>query len=262
MSKQQSTTGARIPAPIPAGNALDRDEVGKFEALAAEFWNPNGPMRPLHLLNPPRIAYLRETAAAAALGTADPRALRPFAGLRLVDVGCGAGLLSEPMARLGAAVTGIDPSPKVIEAARAHAEAAGLAIDYRAATVEDLALADERFDITLAMEVVEHTPDPDLFIAGLADITRPGGLLVMSTLNRTARAWLGAILGAEYLLGWLPRGTHDWRRFVPPAMLARLLRRRGFRVLGTRGISYRPAEGDFVLSHDRGINYLISALRT
>jgi 2-polyprenyl-6-hydroxyphenyl methylase/3-demethylubiquinone-9 3-methyltransferase len=259
MSKQQS--GAVRVAPDAAVDAaVDAREVGKFEAMAEQVWDPAGPMRPLHLLNPLRIGYIREQAHSR-LRTPDAAALRPLAGVRLADIGCGAGLLAEPMARLGARVTAIDPSPRSIGAARAHAAAGELAIDYRAAPVESLAEAGEVFDLVLAMEVVEHTPDPDLFICQLADITRPGGLLVMSTLNRTVRSYLLGIVAAERLLGWLPPGTHDWRRFMPPATLARLLRRRGFRVVDTTGVVYRPAHGDFVESRDRSVNYMLSAVR-
>ncbi|MEZ5863636.1 MAG: bifunctional 2-polyprenyl-6-hydroxyphenol methylase/3-demethylubiquinol 3-O-methyltransferase UbiG [Geminicoccaceae bacterium] len=258
---KQLTGSARAATPQPQGaSALDRDEVAKFEALAEEFWDPAGPMRPLHKLNPLRIAYVRDHAMRL-LAPAGAGGLRPLAGLRLADIGCGAGLLSEPMARLGAEVTGVDPSPRSIEIARAHAAATGLAIDYRATSVEALAEAGTLFDVVLAMEVIEHTTDPDLFICELADITRPGGLVVLSTLNRTARSWLLGIVAAEYVLGWLPRGTHQWQRFVPPATLARLLRRRGLRVIGTQGVVYRPHRDDFVTSRDLAVNYMISAVK-
>lgn len=256
MSKQVST-GFTAEA---TGALVDSGEVGKFEAMAEQVWDPKGPMRPLHLLNPLRIGYIREQAHSV-IGSGGSRSLRPLEGVRLADVGCGAGLLSEPMTRLGADVTGIDLSPRSIGAAQAHARAGDLAIDYRATAVETLAAAGETFDVVLAMEVIEHTSDPDLFIAELADIARPGGLLVMSTLNRTAKSFVLGILAAEYALGWLPRGTHDWRRFVPPATLARLLRRRGFRVLDTTGVAYRPAEREFVTSRDCSVNYLLSAVR-
>jgi 2-polyprenyl-6-hydroxyphenyl methylase/3-demethylubiquinone-9 3-methyltransferase len=260
---KQLTGIARDAPPQPQGaSALDRDEVAKFEALAEEFWDPSGPMRPLHKLNPLRIAYIRDHATRLlAPAGAGAGGLRPLAGLRLADIGCGAGLLSEPMARLGAEVTGVDPSPRSIEIASAHAAAAGLAIDYRATNVEALAEAGELFDVVLAMEVIEHTTDPDLFICELADITRPGGLVVLSTLNRTARSWLLGIVAAEYILGWLPRGTHQWQRFVPPATLARLLRRRGLRVIDTQGVVYRPHRDDFVTSRDLSVNYMISAVK-
>lgn len=256
MSKQVSTGFAAA----ATGALVDGGEIGKFEAMAEQVWDSKGPMRPLHLLNPLRIGYIREQAHNV-IGSGGSRSLRPLEAVRLADIGCGAGLLSEPMTRLGATVTGIDPSPRSIGAAQAHALAGELAIDYRATTVETLAAAGETFDLVLAMEVIEHTSDPDLFIAELADITRPGGLLVMSTLNRTAKSFLLGILAAEYALGWLPRGTHDWRRFVPPATLARLLRRRGFRVLDTTGVVYRPVPRDFVTSRDCSVNYLLSAVR-
>lgn len=265
MGKQLTGNAPATKPQPPAASALDRDEVAKFEALAEEFWDPAGPMRPLHKLNPLRIAYIRDHAtrllAPPTGAEAGAGGLRPLAGLSVADIGCGAGLLSEPMARLGAAVTGVDPSPRSIEIARAHAAATGLAIDYRATNVEALAEAGERFDVVLAMEVIEHTTDPDLFICELADITRPGGLVVLSTLNRTARSWLLGIVAAEYVLGWLPRGTHQWQRFVPPATLARLLRRRGLRILDTQGVVYRPHRDDFVTSRDLSVNYMISAVK-
>jgi 2-polyprenyl-6-hydroxyphenyl methylase/3-demethylubiquinone-9 3-methyltransferase len=259
MSKQQSGAG-RVAPDAAVDVAVDAREVGKFEAIAEQVWDPAGPMRPLHLLNPLRIGYVRDQAHSR-LGTPDGATLRPLAGVRLADIGCGAGLLAEPMARLGARVTAIDPSPRSIGAARTHAAAGELSIDYRAAPVESLAEAGEVFDLVLAMEVIEHTADPDLFICQLADITRPGGLLVMSTLNRTIRSYLLGIVAAERLLGWLPPGTHEWRRFMPPAMLARLLRRRGFRAVDTTGVVYRPTHGNFVKSRDRSVNYMLSAVR-
>ena len=256
MSKQQSER--RLPS--VDGEAVDPAEVGKFEAIAAEVWDPAGPMRPLHHLNPLRIGYIREQAQRI-IGTGDATSLRPFQGVRLADIGCGAGLLAEPMARLGARVTGIDPSARSIGAASAHAAAGDLEIDYRVIGVEALADEGAVFDIVLAMEVIEHSSDPDLFICQLADITRPGGLLVMSTLNRTVKSYLLGIVAAEYLLGWLPRGTHAWQRFIEPSMLARLLRRRGFRVVDTTGVVYHPAQGNFVKSRDRDVNYMLAAVR-
>lgn len=260
MGKQLTGSVSAKNPPPSSVTALDPLEVAKFEALAEEFWDPAGPMRPLHKLNPLRIAYIRDHATRL-LAPAGAGGLRPLEGLRLADIGCGPGLLSEPMARLGALVTGIDPSPRSIEIARAHSALAGLAIDYRATDVETLGEAGERFDLVLAMEVIEHTTDPDLFVCELADITRPGGLVVLSTLNRTARSWLLGIVAAEYVLGWLPRGTHQWRRFIPPATLARLLRRRGLRVIDTQGVVYRPHRDDFVLSRDLAVNYMIAAVK-
>ena len=260
MGKQLTGSVSATNPPPSSVTALDPKEVAKFEALAEEFWDPAGPMRPLHKLNPLRIAYIRDHATRL-LAPAGAGGLRPLEGLRLADIGCGAGLLSEPMARLGALVTGIDPSPRSIEIARAHGVLAGLAIDYRTTDVEALGEAGERFDVVLAMEVIEHTTDPDLFVCELADITRPGGLVVLSTLNRTARSWLLGIVAAEYVLGWLPRGTHQWRRFIPPATLARLLRRRGLRVIDTQGVVYRPHRDDFVTSRDLAVNYMIAAVK-
>jgi 2-polyprenyl-6-hydroxyphenyl methylase / 3-demethylubiquinone-9 3-methyltransferase len=264
MSKQQSAAPAPAVAAdraaMTGGEALDPGEVGKFERIADEVWDPAGPMRPLHRLNPVRIGYIRDQAHRV-LGTPGAGALRPLMDTRLADIGCGAGLLSEPMARLGAEVTGIDPSPRSIGAARAHALAGDLVIDYRAATVESVAEAGELFDLVLAMEVIEHTSDADLFICQLADITRPGGLLVMSTLSRTLKSFLLGVVAAERLLRWLPAGTHDWQRFMVPSLLARLLRRRGFRLVDTTGVVYRPSHGDFVLSRDRDVNYMLSAVR-
>ena len=260
MSKQL-TGHASATNPPPSGTgALDPKEVSRFEALAEEFWDPEGPMRPLHRLNPLRIAYIRDHAAKLPAASA-AGGLRPLSGLRLADIGCGPGLLSEPMARLGAEVTAIDPSPRSIEIARSRSSLTGLDIDYRTTGVEALGEAGELFDVVLAMEVIEHTTDPDLFVYALADITRPGGLVVLSTLNRTARSWLLGIVAAEYVLGWLPRGTHQWRRFIPPATLARLLRRRGLRVVDTRGVVYRPHRDDFVISRNLAVNYMIAAVR-
>ncbi len=265
MSKQQraalaSASEARRPTALDSPEALDPEEVGKFEAIADEVWDPAGPMRPLHRLNPLRIGYIREQAHRV-LGTPNGEALRPLGGVRLADIGCGAGLLAEPMARLGASVTGIDPSARSIAVAEAHAALVELPIDYRATTVERVAEAGQVFDLVLAMEVIEHTNDPDLFICQLADLTRPGGLLVMSTLSRTLKAFLLGVVAAERLLGWLPAGTHDWRRFMAPSRLARLLRRRGFRVVDTTGVVYRPGQGDFARSRDRDVNYMLSAVR-
>ncbi len=260
MGKQLTGSTSATLQPPSHTDALDPEEVARFEALAEEFWDPEGPMRPLHRLNPLRIAYIRDHAAKLR-PPSETGGLRPLAGLRLADIGCGPGLLSEPMARLGAEVTAIDPSPRSIEIARSRSGLTGLEIDYRATGVEALAEAGELFDVVLAMEVIEHTTDPDPFVCALADIVRPGGLVVLSTLNRTARSWLLGIVAAEYVLGWLPRGTHQWRRFIPPATLARLLRRRGLRVVDTKGVVYRPHRDDFVISRNLAVNYMIAAIR-
>ena len=239
--------------------SVDAGEIARFSELAERWWDPAGPMRPLHRLNPPRLLYLRRRLEAE-FGL-DERSLRPFAGLRLLDVGCGAGLLSEPMARLGAAVTAIDASAEMVEAARLHAAEAGLAIDYRCATAESLAAAGESFDAVVSMEVVEHVADLAAFERALVALTRPGGALVLSTLNRTAKAFALAVVGAEWALRWLPRGTHDWRRFVTPAELRRGLQRAGAELLDVTGLALDLRAGAWRLSSDPSVNYLAAARR-
>ena len=239
--------------------SVDADEVARFSALAQSWWDPSGPMRPLHRLNPPRLLYLRRRLEAE-FGL-DARSLRPFEGLRLLDVGCGAGLLSEPLARLGAEVTAIDASAEMIEAARLHAAEAGLTIAYRCAAAETLAAEGLRFDAVVSMEVVEHVADLEGFERALVGLTRPGGAIVLSTLNRTARAFALAIVGAEWTLRWLPRGTHDWRRFVTPAELRRGLKRAGAELLDVTGLTLDPRSGEWRLSPDASVNYLAAARR-
>lgn len=240
-------------------STVDEREIARFSAIAQQWWDPRGPMRALHRINPPRLLYLRRRLEAE-FGL-DAQSLRPFAGLRVIDVGCGAGLLSEPLARLGAKVTAIDASPELIEAAREHAAEAGLEIDYRCAGAESLAGAGERFDAVVSMEVVEHVADLPAFLRALVTLTRPGGALALSTLNRTARAFALAIVGAEWALRWLPRGTHDWRRFVTPAELRRGLRAAGAELLDVTGLSLDLGAGEWRLSDDCSINYLAAARR-
>jgi 2-polyprenyl-6-hydroxyphenyl methylase/3-demethylubiquinone-9 3-methyltransferase len=217
-------------------------------------------MAPLHKLNPIRIAFVRDEACRHF--RRDPSAFDPLRGLRVLDVGCGGGLLAEPLARLGAAVTGIDPLDSNIEAARAHAQAAGLELDYRAQSVEGLGLRGEQFDLVIASEVIEHVSEPADFTDALCAVTRPGGMLVITTLSRTVASFVGAIIGAEYLLGWLPRGTHSWRRFLTPAELARLLRASGLRPVTLRGASYDGAHDEFQMGRDPSVNYLLAAVRS
>ena len=253
---------ARSQAPAtPAVEApsVDPAEVAQFSALAAEWWAPQGKFRPLHRLNPVRLAYIRDTVLAHFHRT--PQQPRPFAGLRVLDIGCGGGLIAEPLARLGAAVTGIDASAANIAAARAHAAEMDLVIDYRAAAAEDLAAARERFDVVLCLEIVEHVADLDGFMAAAAALVRPGGLLMAATLNRTPQAALFAIVGAEYVLRWLPRGTHDWQKFVRPSELATRLRRGGLAVRDLRGVSYDPFNGAWRLSRNLSVNYMCCAAR-
>jgi 2-polyprenyl-6-hydroxyphenyl methylase/3-demethylubiquinone-9 3-methyltransferase len=237
---------------------IDESEIERFSRLAATWWDPDGPMQPLHRLNPLRIAYVRDRFAPH-FGR-DPKSVRPFAGLRLLDVGCGAGLLSEPMARLGFVVTAIDATKESIAVARRHAEDGGLAIDYRVAAVEDL--GGEGFDAVLALEILEHVAEPPAFLAATAGLVRPGGGLVLSTLSRTAKSFLMAIVGAEYVLGWLPRGTHEWRRFVRPSELVPPLRRAGLQVKDLAGVAYDPLAGEWRLApRDLDVNYMAFAVR-
>lgn len=239
--------------------SVDRAEVARFDALAATWWDARGPMRVLHRFNPVRLAYIRD----AVCRHHGRRPETPFAlsGLSVVDVGCGGGVLSEPLARLGAAVTGLDPAAQNVAVARAHAEAEGVAVDYRAETIESVVAAGRRFDVVLIMEVIEHVPDMEAFVATAAAAVKPGGLLFAATLNRTLRAYALAIVGAEYVLGWLPRGTHDWEKFVTPAELSAALRAGGLAVTDTTGVVYDPLADGWRASRDTAVNYMVAAER-
>ena len=242
-----------------AGSTIDEDEVQRFSALATEWWNPRGKMAPLHKFNPVRIGYIRDQAALR-FGR-DAKRLDSMKGLRILDIGCGGGLLSEPLARLGADMVGVDPSATNIEAAKQHAEQSGLAIDYRCGTAEELAEAGEQFDIVLAMEVVEHVADVPLFVASCADMVKPGGLMIAATLNRTLKSFALAIVGAEYILRWLPRGTHQWDKFVKPDELEAAIEDAGLNVIGERGVIYNPLADRWQLSSDMDVNYMLAAAR-
>ncbi|MCQ4159548.1 bifunctional 2-polyprenyl-6-hydroxyphenol methylase/3-demethylubiquinol 3-O-methyltransferase UbiG [Roseomonas sp. GC11] len=231
-------------------------EIAKFDALAAQWWDPQGPMAPLHRMNPLRCGWI-----ASRLAAAEGRMGQSLQGLRVLDVGCGAGLASEGLARLGARVTGLDAAGTALEAARAHAAAGGLEIDYRQGTPEDLAAAGERFDAVVALEVIEHVTDRAAFLAALAAVVKPGGMVFLSTLNRTARSFLFAKLGAEYLLRLLPRGTHDWKMFVTPAELGAEARRAGLRVTDIAGMSARAGGREWRESRDVAVNYIVAARR-
>ncbi len=243
----------------PAITSVDSTEIAKFSAMAEAWWDPHGDFKPLHRLNPVRIGFIRD-AAARHFGR-DPDRDAPLEGLVLCEIGCGGGLLTEPMRRLGAEVTGVDPSARNIGIARSHAEAAGLKITYLPCAAEDLVERGDAFDIVLAMEVVEHVANVDAFIASCAHLVRPGGLMFFATLNRTAKAFALAIVGAEYVMRWLPRGTHDWRKFVKPSELAHPLRRAGLSVERITGVTYNPLADRWSLSRDLDVNYMLAAKR-
>lgn len=239
---------------------IDPAEVAKFEAMAAEWWDPEGKFKPLHLMNPCRLDYIT-TQIAAEFGR-DLAGQKPFAGLRILDIGCGGGLLSEPMARLGAEVVGVDAAARNIPVAALHAAQAGLAIDYRVGTAEDLAAAGERFDVVLNMEVVEHVADPQAYLAACARLLRPGGLMVLSTLNRTARSFAMAIIGAEWVMRWLPKGTHDWARFITPDEVYALIRGAGLDPVDRKGMVFDPLRWSWSLSpRDLSCNYVTASVR-
>jgi 2-polyprenyl-6-hydroxyphenyl methylase/3-demethylubiquinone-9 3-methyltransferase len=248
-----------MPQTRGADRTVDPAEVAHFDKMARDWWDPKGPMRALMRMNPVRLAFIRDQVAGH-FGR-DPKSIRSLEGLAALDIGCGGGLLSEPLARLGAKVTGLDPAAANIAVARQHAERAGLAIDYRAETVEAVAQRGESFDLVLALEVIEHVADTGAFTAAAAAVTKPGGLLVMSTINRTMKSFALAIVGAEYVLRLLPRGTHDWEKFLKPSELARLLAAAGLEVGGRRGIVFNPLANTWRLSSDTGVNYFITATR-
>jgi len=241
-----------------AGSTVDPAEVAKFSKLSDEWWDPKGKMAPLHKINPLRLAYIRD--AACRKFDRNARSLSCLSGLRILDIGCGAGLLCEPFTRLGAQVIGIDPSATNIAAARLHADKGHLSIDYRCTTVEEMDLR-ERFDVVLAMEVIEHVTDVGAFLARCAAMVKPGGLMVVSTLNRNWKSFALAIVGAEYVLRWLPRGTHRWDKFVTPPELEAALQKAGLNVVDERGVVFRVLSGAWALSEDMDVNYMLSAAR-
>ncbi len=238
-------------------STVDADEVARFSALADEWWDPRGKMGVLHKFNPVRLGFIKE--AACRTFARDPKRLDALAGLRILDIGCGGGVLSEPLARLGAEVVGADPSVANIAAAKLHAADAGLAIDYRETTAEALADAGEHFDVVLAMEVVEHVADLTLFVQRLAEMVKPGGLMIVATLNRTLKSFALAIVGAEYVLRWLPRGTHQWDKFVTPNELEIALERCGLQVTDETGVIYNLIADRWQISTDMDVNYMVTA---
>lgn len=236
-------------------DSRDPAELEKFRAMADEWWDPNGKFRPLHRFNPVRLEYIRDRACQHFGRRTDD--VTPLDGLRLLDIGCGGGLLCEPMARLGATVTGIDAVARNIEIARLHAADGDLDIDYRAETAEALVAAGETFDIVLTMEVVEHVADPHAFLVDCARLTAPGGLVIAATLNRTAKAFALAIVGAEYVMRWLPRGTHDWRKFVKPSEMVAGLEAGGIEMVELTGVVFSPLSGTWSRHpRDLDVNYM------
>ena len=238
-----------------AQTTIDADEVARFSAMADEWWDSTGKFRPLHKFNPIRLGYIRDRLCAHF--DRDPRSLTPLDGLTLLDVGCGGGLLSEPLARMGTIGTGIDASEKNIGTARAHAARSDVEIDYRCSTAEDLMAAGETFDIVLSLEVVEHVADVDLFLDSCTALVRDGGAMILATLNRTPKAFMFGIVGAEYVMRWLPRGTHDWKKFVRPSELSRGLRRNGVDVSDISGLSFNPLSDEWRVSGDVSVNYIL-----
>jgi 2-polyprenyl-6-hydroxyphenyl methylase/3-demethylubiquinone-9 3-methyltransferase len=245
--------------PMLNASSVDPAEVAKFSAMAEEWWDPTGKFAPLHKFNPVRLGFIRDTASAH-FGR-DARSLKPFEGLSLLDIGCGGGLLSEPMARLGFAVTGADASERNIGTARAHAAISGANVDYRCATAEALAAEGASFDLILNMEVVEHVADLNGFLASCAAMLKPGGLMFVATLNRTLKSLALAKIGAEYILGWLPRGTHDWNRFIAPDELQKILEETRLNILKLQGVAFDPLGWDWKLSTDTDVNYVVVATK-
>ncbi|MEM1301334.1 MAG: bifunctional 2-polyprenyl-6-hydroxyphenol methylase/3-demethylubiquinol 3-O-methyltransferase UbiG [Pseudomonadota bacterium] len=239
-------------------NTVDPSEIAKFEAMAAEWWDENGKFKPLHMLNPTRLDYI--TTQIAAEFDRDTRQPKPFAGLRLLDIGCGGGLLCEPMARLGATVVGADAAERNIPVAKVHAEQSGIEIDYRHTTAEAMAEAGEQFDVVLNMEVVEHVADPLAYLTACQQLLKPGGLQICSTINRNPKSYLFAIIGAEYVMRWLPKGTHEWNKFITPDELFDLLRNAGLDPIDRMGFAFDKLRWEWSLSpRDLSVNYVTAS---
>lgn len=244
----------------PEAPSVDPAEIEKFRLMAADWWSATGKFAPLHKFNPVRLGFIRERLTAHFNLPADAR--RPLAGLRVLDIGCGGGLVCEPLARLGASVTGVDAGVANVKAAKVHAEEAGLNVDYRVGTVEGLIAAGEKpFDVVLTLEVVEHVADAARFLADCAGMLRPGGLMIMATLNRTAKAFALAIVGAEHVMRWLPPGTHDWKKFVTPEEARSALVGAGLNVEAPIGVSYSPLTDRWSIGRDASVNYMLVAVK-
>ena len=241
-------------------NTVDHQEIAKFEAMAEEWWDPNGKFKPLHMLNPCRLDYI-VMQLAAQFGR-DRSNLRPFEGLRILDIGCGGGLLCEPMARLGADIVGVDAAERNIPIASVHAQAMGLEIDYRHTTAEALAADGEQFDAVLNMEVVEHVADPQGYIDACAALVRPGGITITSTINRNPKSYVFAIVGAEHVMRWLPKGTHEWSKFITPDELLEMLSKAGLEPVDRTGFVFNPFGWSWRLSaRDLSVNYVTAAVK-
>ncbi|MEQ8366886.1 MAG: bifunctional 2-polyprenyl-6-hydroxyphenol methylase/3-demethylubiquinol 3-O-methyltransferase UbiG [Roseicyclus sp.] len=239
---------------------VDAGEIAKFEAMAAEWWDPKGKFKPLHMLNPTRLDYITQQIAAE-FGR-DLKSAKPFEGLRLLDIGCGGGLLSEPMARLGAEVVGADAAERNIPVAQLHAQQSGLDIDYRFTTAEAMAEAGEQFDVVLNMEVVEHVSDPLAYLTACRQLLKPGGLMVCSTINRNPKSFVMAIVGAEYVMRWLPKGTHEWQKFITPDELFDLIRQAGLTPVDRKGFSFNPVTFGWTISdRDLSVNYVTASTK-
>ncbi len=242
-------------------NTVDDAEIAKFEAMAAEWWDPNGKFKPLHMLNPCRLDYITDQIAAEF--DRDLTAEKPFDGLRIFDIGCGGGLLSEPMARLGATVVGADAAERNIPVARLHAEQSGLEIDYRHTTAEAVAETGEVFDVVLNMEVVEHVADPLAYLTACQQLLKPGGLMICSTLNRNPKSYLMAIIGAEHVMRWLPKGTHEWQKFITPDELFDLIGQAGLTPVDRKGFVFNPLTWTWSLSaRDLSVNYVTASTKS
>ncbi|MEE2946406.1 MAG: bifunctional 2-polyprenyl-6-hydroxyphenol methylase/3-demethylubiquinol 3-O-methyltransferase UbiG [Pseudomonadota bacterium] len=244
----------------PTMNTVDPAEVAKFQAMAAEWWDPNGKFKPLHMLNPCRLGYI--TRQIAEEFDRDLTSEKPFDGINILDIGCGGGLLSEPMARLGATVVGADAAERNIPVARVHAEQSGLEIDYRHTTAEAIAEAGETFDVVLNMEVVEHVADPQEFLTVCQQLLRPGGLMVCSTLNRNAKSFMMGIIGAEWVMRWLPKGTHEWNKFITPDELFSMLETAGLNPVDRKGFVFNPLGWSWSISdRDLSVNYVTTSTK-
>lgn len=241
-------------------HTVDAKEIENFAKDSSHWWDEKGPFRPLHRLNPVRLAYIKERICEQF--DCDGQSLKPYKGLSILDIGCGGGLVCEPMARLGADITGIDADANAIAVAKEHAKAMGLSVDYKATSSEDLLKGKKRFDVVLALEIVEHVADVDMFVGNCVDLCKPGGLVVFSTLNRTPKSFALGKIAAEYILGWVPQGTHDWKKFLKPSELAKAIRRAGASVENTEGMVFNAITGEFERSpRDLDVNYFMSAVK-